>query len=49
MRAFVYHQVVGLCEPPLAILAHKLAFWTQLAPEVPGVVLVYLHYGEHFV
>lgn len=49
VRALVYHQVVGLGEPTLAILADELALGAQLAPEVPGVVLVDLHHGEHFV
>lgn len=49
MRALVYHQVVGLREPALAVLAHELALRPQLAPEVPCVVFVDLHHCEHFV
>lgn len=48
MGPFVDHQVVGLGEPPLAVLAHELAFWAQFASEIPGVLLVNLHHGEHF-
>lgn len=44
----VNHQVVGLGEPTLAILADELAFWAQLTPEIP-CVFVDLHHGEHFV
>lgn len=49
MGPFVDHQVVGLREPTLAVLAHELAFWAQFASEIPCVVLVNLHHGEHFV
>lgn len=49
MCAFMYHQVVGFGEAALAVLAHELAFWTQLAPEVPCVIFVDLHHSEHFV
>lgn len=49
MGAFVYHQVVGLSEPTLAILANKLAFLAEFAPKVPCVIFVDLHHGEHFV
>lgn len=49
MGPFVYHQVVGLGEPTLAVLADELAFWAQFASEIPCVVLVNLHHGEHFV
>lgn len=49
VRPLVDHQVVGLGEPALAVLAHELALRTQLASEVAGVVLVNLHHGEHFV
>lgn len=43
------HQVIRLGEPTLAILADKLALWPQLTPEIPCVILVDLHHGEHFV
>lgn len=49
MGPFVYHQVVRLGEPTLAVLADELAFWAQFASEIPCVVLVNLHHGEHFV
>lgn len=47
--AFVNHQVVGLGEPTLAILADELALWAQFTPKIPGVIFVDLHHGEHFV
>lgn len=49
MGAFMYHQIIGLSEPTLAELAHKLAFLAEFAPKVPGVIFVDLHHGEHFV
>lgn len=49
MSALMYHQVVRLGEATLAVFAHKLAFWPQLAPKVPCVVFVNLHHSEHFV
>lgn len=49
MGAFVDHQVVGLREPTLAVLANELAFWAQFASEIPCVLFVNLHHGEHFV
>lgn len=49
MGPFVYHQVVRFREPTLAVLADELAFWAQFASEIPCVVLVNLHHGEHFV
>lgn len=49
MGALVYHQVVGFGEPTLAILADELALWAQFTPKIPGVILVDLHHGEHFV
>lgn len=49
MGALMDHQVVGLRKPALAILAYELAFLTQFASEVPGVIFVDLHHGEHFV
>lgn len=49
MGAFVDHQVVRLRESSLAVLADELAFWAQFASEIPCVVLVNLHHGEHFV
>lgn len=49
MGALVDHQVVGLGEPTLAVLAHELALWPHLATEVgPTVVIVNSHHGEHF-
>lgn len=49
MGALVDHQVVGLGEPTLAVLADELAFWAQFASEIPCVLFVNLHHGEHFV
>lgn len=49
MGAFVDHQVVGFREPTLAVLADELAFWAQFASEIPCVLFVNLHHGEHFV
>lgn len=47
--ALVYHQVVGLGESALAVLADELALGAQFTPKVPCVILVDLHHGEHFV
>lgn len=49
MGALVDHQVVRLGEPTLAVLADEFAFWAQFASEIPCVLFVNLHHGEHFV
>lgn len=48
VTALVDHQVVGLGEATLTVLAHKLALGPHLAPELcPPVVTLYLHNREH--
>lgn len=49
VRPLMDHQVVGLGEAALAVLADELAFRAQLASEVASVVFIDLHHGEHFV
>lgn len=50
MGALVYHQIVGFCETPLAVLANEFTLWTHLAAEIrPAVIVVDSHYSEHFV
>lgn len=49
VRALVYHQIVGLGETPLAILANELTLRTHLATEIrPAVIVVDSHYSKHF-
>lgn len=48
VRPLVDHEVVGLGEPPLAVLAHELALGPHLSPKlIPGDVVINLHDGEH--
>uniref|UniRef100_A0A1E1WFZ3 Uncharacterized protein n=1 Tax=Pectinophora gossypiella TaxID=13191 RepID=A0A1E1WFZ3_PECGO len=47
--ALMNHQVVGLREPALTVLADEFALLAQLTPEVPCVIFVDLHHSEHFV
>lgn len=45
---FVYHQIVGFGETPLAILANELTLRTHLATKVrPAVIIFDSHYSEH--
>jgi len=43
----VDHEVVGLGEPPLAVFADELALGSHLAPKLPPILRLNLHYGEH--
>lgn len=43
----VDHEVVGLGKPALAVLADELALGPHLATELPTVVRLNGHYGEH--
>lgn len=48
VRTFVNHEIVGLGEPALTVLADELTLGPHLAPELAAAVLVLdLHYGEH--
>lgn len=48
VRALVDHEVVGLGEAALAVLADELALGAHLAPELgPPLVRLHLHDGEH--
>lgn len=49
VRPFVYHQIVALVEPPLAVLADIFAFRAHLPAELAAAhVVLDLHYREHF-
>lgn len=44
----VYHEVVGLGEPPLTVLADELALGTHFSTELSSThVVINLHNGEH--
>lgn len=45
--ALVDHEVVGLGEAPLAILAHELALGAHLATKLSPLIRLYWHDGEH--
>lgn len=45
--ALVDHEVVGLGEASLAVLADKLAFGPHPLPELPPLFGLDLHYREH--
>ena len=48
VRALVDHEVVGLGEAALAVLADELALGAHLAAELgPPLVRLHLHDGEH--
>lgn len=48
VRPLVYHQVVALGEPALAVLADELAFSTHLPAELSAAhVVLNLHYRKH--
>lgn len=48
VRALVDHEVVGLGEATLTILADELALGAHLTPEFrPPLVRLHLHDGEH--
>lgn len=47
VRPLVDHEVVGLCEAALAILADEFTLGSHFAPELPTVVRLDGHYGEH--
>lgn len=48
VRPLVDHQIVGLGEPPLAVLADELALGSHFSSELPAAYLVVnLHYSEH--
>lgn len=47
VRPLVDHQVVGLGEPALAVLADELAFGPHLTAEFPTIVGLNGHYGKH--
>lgn len=47
VRPLVDHEVVGLSEAALAVLADELALGPHLAPEFATVVRLNGHYGEH--
>jgi len=49
MCTLVYHQIVGFCKTPLAVLANELTLWTHLAAEIrPAIIVVDSHYSKHF-
>lgn len=48
VRPLVYHQIVALGEPALAVLAYELAFRTHLPAELSAAhVVLNLHYRKH--
>ena len=47
VRPLVDHEVVGLGEATLAVLADKLALGSHLAPKLATVVRLDGHYGKH--
>lgn len=47
VTALVDHQVVGLGEAALAILADELALGSHLAAKLPPIVTLHLHDREH--
>lgn len=48
VRPLVDHEVIWLGEPPLAVLAHELAFRPHLPSELATAhVVVNLHYRKH--
>lgn len=49
VRPLVYHQIIGLREPPLTIFTNKLALCPHFSPElISRHVVVNLHYCKHF-
>lgn len=48
VRTLVYHKIVTLREPTLAVLANEFALRPHLPAELASAhVVLYLHYREH--
>lgn len=48
VRPFVYHQIIGLRKPPLAIFANKFTLWSHFSSKLSATnFVVNLHYSEH--
>lgn len=47
VRPLVDHEVVGLGEASLTVLANELALDAHLSPELPPVVRLHLHHRKH--